>query len=51
MSGLNKCNSCGKFKPWSELKSDSSDSDDLGVYQTWLECTECQPIDESPKDE
>ena len=41
MSEVNKCNECGKFKPWGELTSCAGDSDDLGHYEHWFECIDC----------
>lgn len=38
---LNKCNCCGKFKSWNELKSQSGDSDDTGSCESWFVCSEC----------
>lgn len=31
----NKCNSCGKFKPWKQLHSMVNEDEE------WLECTDC----------
>lgn len=41
MPEINKCAQCGKFKPWNDLQSCAGDSDDLGNYEHWFECTDC----------
>ena len=41
MSETNKCNECGKFKPWEELTSCAGDSDEIGNYDHWFECVDC----------
>jgi hypothetical protein len=39
--GANKCNSCGKFKPWHKLKDEQAESDEF-----WFVCSDCFPSKE-----
>lgn len=43
MPDINKCVLCGKFKSWEKLQSCAGDSDDLGGYEHWFECSDCLP--------
>lgn len=47
MSGFNRCDDCGQFKPWADLSEEEYSSLDLGGHltQEWrLECKECRGV-------
>ena len=44
---LNQCNECGKFKPYDQLQYQAGDSDDVGNYDEWFVCKDCEPEKET----